>query len=87
MATLFIKLAWSGAVIEISDVNLENITNTELIAELIAENVLRATLNCDKYFLIKGCLPITEDNKTLKEIGFTDGETITIFIHEEIQVK
>jgi hypothetical protein len=79
MATIFVELAWSREKVEVLDIDFETITNTELINELINNDIIKP-LNDGKYILIKGSQLITENNLTLKNLGFTDGDSI--YIHQ-----
>ena len=79
MANLSVKEGSSGAITPLDEVNLETLTNTELIAELVKGAVLKPTADKEKYHLLsKENQPITEDNITLQQLEFKDSDTITI---------
>ena len=90
MAKVGVKTTWDGAVFELEDVDLEQITNRDLIQQMIdagcmepesqlpsaADNTLTAYSLIDK----AGVRVEPDEVKTLAEIGFTDGDTIRIII-------
>lgn len=81
MATMQVRLAWSGEEITIAEFNINEITINDIITELIDGDVLKPNENGQYYSaLSKGNQPVYEKNKTLNDLGFKDGDTITILI-------
>ena len=89
-ARIDVKTTWDGAGFELEDVNLEQITNRDLIQEMIGAGVMvpepqlpHATDNTPTmYSLIDkaGVKVEPDDVKSLAEIGFTDGDTVRIVL-------
>ena len=83
-----VKTTWDGAGFELEDVNLEQITNRDLIQQMIDAGIIvpesqfpRTADNTPTvYSLIdKAGVKVEPDEvKTLAELGFTDGDTIRI---------
>lgn len=88
MAKVDVKTTWDGAGFELEDVDLEQITNRDLIQQMIDAGVMvpesqlpRAADNTPTvYSLIdKAGVKVEPDEvKTLAQLGFTDGDTIRI---------
>lgn len=79
MATLRINLP-NQAVKEISEIDLETQTPNSLINELVEQEMLTRLPEREEYRLTKGSTVLTKDehDKTMKEIGFKDGDEITV---------
>ena len=88
MAKVDVKTTWDGAGFELEDVDLDQITNRDLIQQMIDAGVMvpesqlpRAADNTPTvYSLIdKAGVKVEPDEvKTLAQLGFTDGDTIRI---------
>lgn len=89
-ARIDVKTTWDGAGFELEDVDLEQITNRDLIQEIIGAGVMvpesqlpHATDNTPTmYSLIDkaGVKVEPDDVKSLAELGFTDGDTVRIVL-------
>lgn len=89
-ARIDVKTTWDGAGFELEDVDLEQITNRNLIQEMIGAGVMvpesqlpHATDNTPTmYSLIDkaGVKVEPDDVKSLAELGFTDGDTVRIVL-------
>lgn len=87
-ARIDVKTTWDGAGFELEDVDLEQITNRDLIQEMIGAGIMvpesqlpHAVDNTPTmYSLIdKAGLKVESDDvKSLAELGFTDGDTVRI---------
>ncbi|MBO7124553.1 MAG: hypothetical protein J6V74_01770 [Bacteroidales bacterium] len=82
MADITVKESSTGALTPVSEVDLAQITNTTLINELVANGVLSPTgangQQNDWHLVGKDNVYIQEQNRTLAELGFADGDTITV---------
>lgn len=87
-ARIDVKTTWDGAGFELVDVDLEQITNRDLIQEMIGAGVMipesqlpqAADNTPNMYSLIDkaGVLVEPDEVKSLAELGFTDGDTVRI---------
>ncbi|MBQ4405715.1 MAG: hypothetical protein II852_01760 [Bacteroidales bacterium] len=79
MADITVKEGNTGALTPVSEVDLAQITNTTLINELVSNGALaQAGENLEWRLIGKDNVPIQEPNRTLAELGFVDGDTITV---------
>ncbi|MBO7124552.1 MAG: hypothetical protein J6V74_01765 [Bacteroidales bacterium] len=78
MAEITIKEANTGALTPVSEIDLERITNTVLIEELIVHNVIESSKHWAWLLIGKNHIPICDDNISLSKLGFNDGDIITI---------
>ena len=91
-AKIDVKTTWDGAGFELEDVDLKQITNRDLIQQMIDAGIMvpesqtpRSADNTPTvYSLIDkaGVKVEPDEEKTLAELGFTDGDTIRIIIRE-----
>ena len=87
-ARIDVKTTWDGAGFELEDVDLEQITNRDLIQEMIGDSVMvpesqlphaaENTQNMYSLIDMAGVLVEPDDVKSLAELGFTDGDTVRI---------
>ena len=90
MAKVDVKTTWDGAGFELEDVDLEQITNRDLIQQMIDAGVMASEAelpvsNSDlkrKYSVLdKRRQPHPSDEvKTLVELGYCDGDEIRIVL-------
>lgn len=79
MADIKVKNAITGELIPVSDIELSETTNTDLIDELVNNNVFPQPPAGEKWVIVdKENIKREEDNMTLAAMGFIDGDTITI---------
>ena len=78
MANITLEIATTGERISVSDINLDIITNRELLTEVIEAGFVPPDDVGSGYRIIgKGNYPIHE-TATLAELGFYDGDVIRI---------
>jgi hypothetical protein len=78
MANVTLNIANTGEQVPVNDVNLDSVTNTELITNAISAGILPSLGENMEYKMVgKTNTPITE-TATLSSLGFADGETIKI---------
>lgn len=79
--TVEVRTTWDGAGFEIEDINLNEVTNRELVAQMIEAGVLQSEESfSNQYGIIdkRGCIVNSDDEKFLSELGFNYGDTIRI---------
>lgn len=89
-AKIDVKTTWDGACFELEDVDLKQITNRDLIQQMIDAGVMAPESQTPRsadntptvYSLIdKAGVKVEPDEvKTLAELGFTDGDTVRIIM-------
>lgn len=89
-AKIDVKTTWDGAGFELEDVDLKQITNRDLIQQMIDAGVMAPESQIPRsadntptvYSLIdKAGVKVESDEvKTLAELGFTDGDTVRIIM-------
>jgi len=80
MASLTLKMASTGETIPVNDLELDQVTNTELISQMVASGIVPALPSDEEYLVIgKNNQPL-KDTASLTELGFNDGDTITIAV-------
>ena len=77
MANLTIKEALTGRETPIEDADM-GMTNIELIEGLIEGDVLNRLTGNEKYIVVDKENGVSDARKTLEELGYVDGDTITI---------
>ena len=88
MAAIDIKTTWDGAVFELEDVDLTQITNRDLIQQMIDAGVMLSEAELPaynggynvRYSIIdkNGLLHPTDEVKALSKLGFCDGDEVRI---------
>ena len=79
MASIKLVLASTGEDFQVNDLDMESVTNTELLNEAVANGVFPPAGTSMKYALVgKDGKPISEETKTLAEIGYKDGDNIKV---------
>lgn len=80
MASIKLVLASTAEDFQVNDVNMESVTNTELLNEAVANGVFPPAGADMTYALVgKDGKPIAaETTKTLAEIGYKDGDNIKV---------
>lgn len=82
MAELTLKIGNTGETIPVNDLELDQVTNEELLAQLAASGMVPVNAG-EKYRIIgPNNQPITE-RATLASLGITDGQTVTIISKPE----
>ena len=80
MANLTIVVATTREEIFLTDVNLDMVTQKELIDSLVQNDVLEPYGDSIKWMMIDKLhhVPIREEDIPLSKLGFVDGDTIII---------
>ncbi|GHV11043.1 hypothetical protein FACS1894162_6110 [Bacteroidia bacterium] len=78
MANITLDIANTGEQVPVNDVNLDSVTNTELITNAVSAGIV-PSLGADMEYKMVGKtnMPITE-TATLAALGFADGDTIKV---------
>ena len=80
MASIILKMGVSGVTVPVNDIKLDQVTNTELISQMVASGIVPALPSDEEYLVIgKNNQPL-KDTASLAELGFNDGDTITIAV-------
>ena len=80
MASIILKMGVSGVTVPVNDIKLDQVTNTELISQMVASGIAPALPSDEEYLVIgKNNQPL-KDTASLAELGFNDGDTITIAV-------
>lgn len=79
MADLTLLITFTHETIPLSDVELECITDIQLVDELVDAGIIPSLYNEDaEYILMKGGYCCSLSGITLSNLGFEDGDTIMI---------
>lgn len=78
MASITLDVANTGEKVPVNDLDLESVTNTELIEAALGNDILKKPEAGMEYKLIgKNNAPVM-DKASLSSLGFVDGDTIKI---------
>jgi hypothetical protein len=78
MANVTLNIANTGEQVPVNDVNLDSVTNTELITNAVSAGIFPSLGDGMEYKMVgKTNTPIT-DTATLALLGFVDGDTIKV---------
>jgi len=78
MSKITIRIAQDGTTVPVEEIDLGQVTNTQLIQELVSSGQIQAPANGHEYRFAGKNNEILTENTTLKEAGFKDGDTITL---------
>lgn len=78
MSKITIRIAQNGTMVPIEEVDLGQVTNTQLIQELVSSEQIQTPANGHEYRLAGKNNEILTKAITLKEAGFKNGDTITL---------
>lgn len=81
MADLTLIITFTHETIPLSDVELECITDIQLVDELVDAGIIPSLYNIDAEYVIcntNGSYWYPPEGRTLSNIGFKDGDTIII---------
>ena len=78
MATLTVKISSTGEKFELEDVDLNAITPADLISQLTQGGSIPALGTGEEYRIQKGGTIISQQNISLHELGFKDGDEVGI---------
>ncbi len=77
MAELSLKIGNTGETVPVNDLELDQVTNVELIAGLVSSGMVPDVPGKEYKLIGKDNFPVV-DTATLAELGFNDGDTVTI---------
>ncbi len=78
MAKINIRIAQDGTIVPVEEINLDQVTNTQLIQEMVSSGQIQAPAQGHEYRLAGKNNEILTETVTLKEAGFKDGDTVTL---------
>lgn len=78
MAKINVRVAQDGTIVPIEEIDLDQVSNTQLIQEMVSSGQIPAPAGGHEYRLAGKNNEILTDTTTLKDAGFKDGDTITL---------
>ena len=82
MAELTLKIGNTGETIPVNDLELDQVTNTELVSQLVSNGMVPEVPGKVYKVVGKNNQPV-EETATLADLGFTDGDTVTVIAKPE----
>ena len=82
MAELTLKISNTGETIPVNDLELDQVTNTELISQLVSNGMVPEVPGKVYKMVGKNNQPV-EETATLAELGVNDGDTVTVIAKPE----
>ena len=78
MAKINVRIAQDGTVVPVEQIDLDQVSNTQLIQEMVASGQVPAPAGGHEYRLAGKNNEILTETTTLKDAGFKDGDTVTL---------
>ena len=78
MDKIIIRIAQDGTTVPVEEIDLGQVTNTQLIQEMVSSGQIQPPAHGHEYRLAGKNNEILTETVTLKEAGFKDGDTVTL---------
>lgn len=78
MAHITVRIAQDGTTVPVEEIDLGQVTNTQLIQEMVNSGQIPAPAGGHEYRLAGKNNEILTETITLEKAGFKDGDTITL---------